>query len=259
MSHPVSLQGVYTEIEKGIGLSKCRQCGCMREVLDDFAESLPTIDTDEARALLRSVQAWHAQMKPVRYACLGCAACFPALAQNTFAAALPAAEPSHVLSCDFRVTASWPAVAGEYVVVDKTAHVAVSTLGSIALAEELARRRPKGLAIAGKTETENIGIDKIVKNMITNPALQYLVVAGKESTGHQSGSTLLALSANGIDENGRVIGAAGKRPVLRNVSHTEVEAFRAQVEVIDLIGCDNADEIQARVEALSPKAPGPCG
>jgi tetrahydromethanopterin S-methyltransferase subunit A len=259
MSQPISLQAAYTEIEKGIGLSKCRQCGCMREVLDDFAKSLPSIDTDEARALLRSVQAWNAQMKPVQYACLGCAVCFPAVAQNAFAAALPAAGPSHGLSCDFRITDDWPAVVGEYFVVDKTAHVAVSTLGSVALAADLAQRRPKGLAIVGKTETENIGIDKIVKNVITNPALQYLIVAGRESAGHQSGNTLLALSANGIDQNGRVIGSAGKRPALRNVSHTEVEAFRAQVEVIDLTGCESVEAIQARVEALSPKAPGPCG
>jgi tetrahydromethanopterin S-methyltransferase subunit A len=259
MSHPVILQAVCTEIGKGIRLSKCQQCGCMREVLDYFAESLPAIGTDEARALLRSVQAWNAQMKPVQYACLGCTVCFPAVAQNAFAAVLPAAEPSHGLSCDFRMTDDWPAVVGEYFVVDKTAHVAVSTLGSVALASDLAHSRPKGLAIVGKTETENIGIDKIVKNVITNPALQYLIVTGRESAGHQSGNTLLALSANGTDQNGRVIGSAGKRPALRNVSRTEVEAFRAQVEVIDLTGCESVDAIQARVEALSPKAPGPCG
>lgn len=259
MSQLVDLQNVIAEIEKGIGLSKCQQCGCMREVLDDFAQTLPSIDTAAASALQRSLQDWNARMKPVRYPCLGCEVCFPAVAQNMFATALPEDAPSRALSCDFRVLDDWPAVVGETFVLNRTAHVAVSTLGSVALPEALAQRHPKGLAIVGKTETENIGIDKLVKNVITNPALQYLIVAGQESAGHQSGNTLLALHAHGVDTNGRVIGAAGKRPVLRNVTQAEIEAFRTQVELIDLIGCESVDEIQARVEAVSPKAPGPCG
>jgi tetrahydromethanopterin S-methyltransferase subunit A len=48
---------------------------------------------------------------------------------------------------------------GEYFVLDKDRTVAVSTLASITLAEALAQRKPHGLAIVGKTETENIGLD----------------------------------------------------------------------------------------------------
>ena len=75
----------------------------------------------------------------------------------------------------------WPPIIGEYFVSDdKTCSVAVSTLASVKLAEEIAKIKPKGLCIVGKTETENIGIDKIIKNTITNPAIRFLIVAGKD-------------------------------------------------------------------------------
>ena len=60
----------------------------------------------------------------------------------------------------------------------------------------------------------------------------------------------MALADNGTDDKGRVIGSQGKRPILRNVSAEEISAFRQQVQVIDMIGCQSADEIFARVEEL---------
>ncbi len=259
MTMSTSLQTIRTEIEQGIRLAKCQKCGCMRETLDHLAARLPQVETEEAQALRASIQAWSQQMKPVQYACLGCVYCYPAVAQNAFATAFPSVEAAPGLVCDFRAAPGWPSVVGEYFVVDKAGYTAVSTLGSTALAQELAEAKPKGLAIVGKTETENIGIDKIVKNTVTNPGIQYLVLAGKETEGHLSGKTLLALKENGIDADGRVIGSPGKRPILRNVSAAEVEAFRAQVQVIDLVGCEDPDEIRARIEELSPQAPEPCG
>jgi tetrahydromethanopterin S-methyltransferase subunit A len=254
-----SLQALRRELENGIGLDKCQKCGCMRETLDNLTMQLPILGTPQADELARDLTIWNARLKAVQYACLGCAYCYPAVAQNTFTEAFPDLEQAPGLKCDFRAGVGWPAVVGDFFLMDKGGHIAVTTLASVALAEELATHEPKGLALVGKTETENIGIDKIVKNVITNPALQYLVVTGKDSAGHQSGRTLLALAENGINPEGRVIGAPGKRPILRNVSAEEVAAFRAQVEVVDLIGCEDAKEIRARVESLSPKAPVPCG
>lgn len=254
-----TLQSVRKEVEAGIALPKCQKCGCMREALDQLAALLPTIDPAETDALAASVTEWSKQMQPVKYDCLGCAYCYAAVAQNAFAAAFPSVSQAP-RACDFQVTpGSWPSVVGEYLVIDRTAPVAITTLGSIALAEELADRKPKGLAIVGKTETENIGIDKVVKNIVTNKAIQYLVVAGDDPAGHLSGRTLLALVQNGIDASGRVIGSPGKRPVLRNVSAAEIQAFREQVDVIDMTGCVDVAEIAARVAALSPKELLPCG
>ena len=147
---------------------------------------------------------------------------------------------------------------GEYFVVDRANSVAVSTLATVQLVEELVNRKPKGLAIVGKTETENIGIDKVIKNVITSSTLRYLIVAGTEPEGHHTGQTLLALAQNGIDENGRVLGSTGKRPILRNVSASEIQAFHEQVQVIDMIGCESPDEIGARIEELAQQVTTPC-
>ncbi|TNF52386.1 DUF4346 domain-containing protein [bacterium] len=165
---------------------------------------------------------------------------FPALASTTLS------------SCEFEVNAdSWPPVAGDYSILDVSAPVAVSTLSSSKLEEKLAQQRPEGLCIVGKTETENIGIDKIVRNIITNPSIQFLLLVGKDTAGHQSGTTLMALWENGVNKNMRIIGSKGRRPVLKNVTSSEVKTFRKQVHIDNLIGCENTRTITKRVRELA--------
>lgn len=242
---------VQSELETGLQLVKCRQCGCMGGALDRFAQQLPGLPGKEASDLAGKVADWKAQMKPIRYACLGCEHCFPAVAENSFAAAFPDATHPPALACGFQTNEEkWPAVVGEYFVLNSSAPVAVATLASIQLAEELAHLKPVGLGLVGKLETENIGIDKIVKNTISNPAIRFIIVAGLEPVGHHSGSALLALYQNGVDDNNRVLGSTAKRPVLRNVTSAEIDAFRKQVQIVDLLGCEDPVEITNRVTEL---------
>jgi tetrahydromethanopterin S-methyltransferase subunit A len=150
---------------------------------------------------------------------------------------------------------SWPFVPGTYFVADPAAPVAVTTLGSVALAEEVSKSPPKGLCIVGKVETENIGIEKIIKNIISNPAIRYLICAGQEPPKHLTGATMLALFRQGVDERNRISGSPGMRPVLPNTSLEEVQAFRQQVEPIDMIGCTDVETIHAKVIALAKAVP----
>ncbi len=253
MSRAEQIELARKELEEGIQLSKCQQCGCMRDALDELASLLPTVESDEARAFDQRVAAWSQRMRPIQFGCLGCAHCYAAVAQNALAVAFPRSSQISA-PADFQVRADgWPSVAGEYFVLDRAGPVAVTTLGNVTLARELAFRKPQGLTIVGKTETENIGIDKLVKNMVSNSSLQYLIVAGDDPPGHFSGRTLLALAQNGVDATGRVIGSPGRRPILRNVSLDQVQTFRQQVQVIDLIGCEDPTEIAARVQTLLPR------
>lgn len=261
MTPEKGLQTVRAELEAGIALPKCQKCGCMESALKSLVAVLPTIGTDDASALAASVSASLKQMRPIQYACLGCEYCYPAVAQNAFGLAFPALSHAAAdLSCEFRVhDEGWPPVVGEYFVLDKASPVAVSTLASVQLAEELAHHKPNGLAVVGKTETENIGIDKVIKNVVTSPTLRYLIVAGIDPKGHLTGRTLLALAENGVDENGRVVGSPGKRPMLRNVSIPEIQAFREQVQVIDMIGCESPAELSLRIGELAQQVTTPCG
>ena len=118
------------------------------------------------------------------------------------------------------------------------------------MADKIAEMKPDGLSIVGKTETENIGIEKIIQNVLAATSIRYLILCGKDSQGHCSGQTMLSLAANGIDSNKRVIGSKGKKPVLSNTSIDEVNAFRNQLKVIDLIECDDSNTILAKIDEL---------
>ncbi|MDF2616782.1 MAG: Tetrahydromethanopterin S-methyltransferase [Sedimentibacter sp.] len=145
--------------------------------------------------------------------------------------------------------------AGEYHVLslDSTSSVAVSTLSSSKLSEELAGLKPRGLSIVGKTETENIGVEKIIKNVLAVPSIKYLILCGKDSQGHYSGNTLLKLFENGVDQNKKVIDSKGRKSVLINTLQEEIELFRKNISVIDMIDCENINEILDKIEELREK------
>lgn len=267
-----ALGKIEDELREGMALAKCRKCGCMKETLEALADSARNLNTTSADGLASSLSGWQSEMEPIKYACLGCAYCFPAVAINEFNKAFPEAASSDALSCAFEVPArrfalaggkerTWPPVPGEYKVLcdDAECPVAISTLGSMELTDELADAAPHGVCIVGKTETENIGIDKLIKNTITNQTVRFLLLVGQDPKGHLPGQTLLSLSANGVDEKMRVIGSNGKRPILRNVTKTEVESFRKQVEVVDLIGCEDIGVIGDKIKELPMAAKTPCG
>jgi tetrahydromethanopterin S-methyltransferase subunit A len=151
--------------------------------------------------------------------------------------------------------AEWPYVPGTYFVSDPGAPVAVCTLGSVELAPLVAADPPTGLCITGKVETENIGIEKIIKNVLSNPAIRFLLCVGNEPPRHLTGATMVALFENGIDGEKKIPGSPGMRPMLPNTSVEEVEAFRAQVEPVVMIGCTDVSEIHAKVSELAARAP----
>ena len=247
---------IQSELREGMELPKCRKCGCMKESLESLQMSLSSLQVEASSDLLANIEHWLEQMEPITYACLGCDYCFPAVAMNMFHTAFPEAGRSQALSCGFEMSGhNWPPVAGEYYAFcdGPGCPVAVSTLASVELAERLARVRPKELCIVGKTETENIGIEKIIKNTVTNPTIRFLLLVGKDSKGHQSGRTLLALWENGVDENMKVVGSPGRRPILRNVAREEIEAFRKQVQVVDMIGCEDEKRIVEELKELSQR------
>ncbi len=253
---------IQEELQEGMRLSKCRKCGCMKETLQNLQASLTSTSTENPQVLLEAIEHWLKQMQTIQYACLGCDHCFPAVAINIFHQGFPDAGQSEAPNCAFEVNVQdWPAVVGEYYAFCEgpSCPVAVSTLGSTGLAEQLARVRPGALCIVGKTETENIGIDKLIKNIVTNPTIRCLLLSGHDPSGHYSGKTLLSLWTNGVDEKMKVIGSPGRRPILKNVSREDVEAFRKQVALVDMIGCEDVEKIVAKIEALSEEAVSSCG
>ncbi len=180
-------------------------------------------------------------MVPKKYDCLGCDICFPAIAANAFAEAFPEAMPEGAL-CPTETPAAragWPPLPGEYSILRYGASVAVCTLNSENLARELTNSAPEGLAIVGTLHTENLGIERVIRNVLANPNIRVLVLCGEDTRqmiGHLPGQSMESLFANGIDEKQRIVGATGKRPFLKNVTLEQVGAFKNQVQLVSMIG-----------------------
>jgi len=114
--------------------------------------------------------------------------------------------------------------------------VAICTLSSIDLLETVSRSSLMNkVLIVGRLLSENKGIDTVISFAIKHPEFKRLVLCGKEVKGHRAGQALLALTINGMDAFGRIIGAHSPNPVLMS-SPPDVEIFRHQVQIINLIG-----------------------
>jgi len=106
-----------------------------------------------------------------------------------------------------------------------------------------------GAALSGTLQTENIGIEKIVCNVVANPNIRYLVLCGPESPGHLSGEALKALAHNGVDEHKRIIGTKAPTPYLFNLPSQFIERFTKQITVIDLLNEGDPELIKKAVWA----------
>jgi len=96
-----------------------------------------------------------------------------------------------------------------------------------------------GAALSGTLQTANIGIEKLICNIVANPNIRYLILGGPESEGHKTGDAIKALLKNGVDEKKRIIDTTGLTAVLYNVPVEFIQRFREQLTLVD---CQFQDE-----------------
>lgn len=146
----------------------------------------------------------------------------------------------------------WPPLRGDYSLGDPDSRIAVVTLASHLTA--------KGSAIWGPCKTENLGVEKVVANLIANSNIRFLLICGDESKGHLPGDSIIALHKNGVDGDGRIVGSKGAIPFIENLAKEAIERFQRQVVLIDRIGLVDEGEIEEIVgeyRALSEPFPEP--
>ena len=146
----------------------------------------------------------------------------------------------------------WPILKGEYEVGNVQNCVAVITLGSHLHGEP---HLEAGAAITGPCKTENLGLEKVVAHIISNPNIRFLIVTGSEVKGHITGEAFMMLHANGVAEN-RIVGATGAIPYVENMTDETVSRFQEQVECIDLIGTEDEGTIVSKIKECASKDPG---
>ncbi len=88
----------------------------------------------------------------------------------------------------------WPIVKGDFNSGDANSPVAVMTCGSHLDEKGICE---KGAAICGSCKTENLGLEKVIANIISNPNIRFLLLCGTEVKGHLAGQTMAALHKGG--------------------------------------------------------------
>lgn len=112
-----------------------------------------------------------------------------------------------------------------------------------------------GAALAGTLQTENIGLEKVICNIVSNPNIRYLVLCGPESPGHLTGEVIAALMKNGMDEKRRVIGTDSPTPYLFNIPVEYVDRFRKQITLVNLLNEGDPELIRLAVCACFQERP----
>ncbi len=201
-------------------IEKCEGCSCYVDTIKEFDAVLtqPGVQApDEVRGRIGELDAKH----QTTHGCIGCDPCYPVAVSNALyeisggesaeacgascdCGPLPA-PPTSIVTIGKAVrpitekrTVSWPIETGDYRLGNPAGSVAVATLASEDLYKEfLENSCAAGCAICGKVFTENIGIEKVVKNIISNRHIRFLILCGQEAKGHLTGACIKALHANG--------------------------------------------------------------
>jgi len=248
------------QLREAAAAKKCWSCGCLHDSLAAVERAFPEGERPiELDAVLRDARE---RLVEVRYDCLGCPVCYPALAIN----ALNRGGTGHTVDLEtcpsgkVEEREGWPPLPGAYTALRYQSPVAVCTLTDDALAAAVAREAGPEVAIVGTLQTENLGIERLILNVLANPHIRFLVLCGPDSRqaiGHLPGQSLVALAHSGLDERSRIRGAAGKRPVLRNLSREAVEHFRRTLEIVDLVSHTQVPAILDAARECAARNPGP--
>jgi tetrahydromethanopterin S-methyltransferase subunit A len=211
------------EIGRGMELKKCRKCGCMKDALDHAGGAFESSEEPEIRSLLPRISDYQSRMEPLAYDCIGCKKCWGAdaiieLANNFDEIELDTCGSDERAAGDIKsavtssntyspssAIAAWPPHPGDYVLGNPEGTVAICTLSNHDLPVSLIAAREPAVAIAGRCDTENIGVEKVVLNLLANPRIRWLVICGTEAKGHRAGDAFLRLKERGVDADMRVL------------------------------------------------------
>jgi tetrahydromethanopterin S-methyltransferase subunit A len=263
-SLPFRAAQALNEIARGIELKKCRKCGCMKDALDQAERAFESAEESEIRSLVPRIAVYQARMQPLVYDCIGCKKCWGADATielaNNFdeveldicgnedehaSGGIQSAIGSSNRSAHASTVAAWPPHPGDYVVGNPEGTVAICTLSNRDLAVRVTAAGEPAVAIAGRCDTENIGVEKVVLNLLANPRIRWLLICGTEAKGHRAGDAFLRLKERGVDADMRVLESASWRPILKNLTLLDVAQFRQQIEEVNLIGVTELESILA--------------
>ena len=87
----------------------------------------------------------------------------------------------------------WPLVKGDFHSGDANSPVAVVTMGSHLDEQGIC---DAGAALCGSCKTENLGLEKVIANIIANPNIRFMLCVGTEVKGHLAGQTIHSIQGD---------------------------------------------------------------
>ncbi len=129
----------------------------------------------------------------------------------------------------------WPPVPGSFVLGSMKSPVAVAIVGRARFALS-----PEHYCMMGHLRSANLGIEKVIANIVSNPRIRFLIVCGREE-GHLPGDAIVSLANNGINEDTSIVGTRAQLPFLSDITREAIARFREQVKVIDLMNPKESD------------------
>lgn len=246
---------IAEELRLAMGAKKCHPCGCFHDAIKRLDEAQSAFSPAARKELLATLEEAREHLVPLEHGCLACATCWPANALAIARESRPGANlVSRCLTVEPKRDHRWPPFLGEYRLLDSGAHIALCTLTTEPLMNAVAQARPDGVAIVGILQTENLGIERLIQNVLSNPNITELVICGADSRrriGHFPGQSLVSLWSNGIDKNGSIKGATGRRPEIKNVSSEIVKTFRQEIALHDHRGEVEPDAVLDAIAKLA--------
>lgn len=254
-SNVVNPRAAVDSLRKAAGAKKCWSCGCLHSSLKTIREVLA--GQSSSNELAAAVTDCENHLTAVKYDCLGCEECYPADAVNALGI-----EGNACPAGDVEKREGWPPLPGRYTALRYQAPVAVCTLASDDVYAQIRDQAGCEVSIVGTLQTENLGIERLIENIVANPNIRFLIVCGsdsRQSIGHLPGQSMVSLAHSGLDERDRILGAKGKRPIIRNLAPAAVDHFRRTVEVVDRIGEADVHALLALCSSTGDRNPGPAG
>lgn len=145
----------------------------------------------------------------------------------------------------------WPVSPGDYIIGNPEGSIAVCTLTSQELMNPIAENG--SVAIVGRLVTVNLGIEKIIRNIVSNPNIRFLLVCGKDSPVFHTAQGLTCLFEKGVDREKRIIDAVGHYPVLRNIDTDQIQMFRKQCKILNRTGELDVTNIKTELDRLASR------
>lgn len=104
-------------------------------------------------------------------------------------------------------------------------------------------------AVAGQLYSE-AGVNFIVRNVLANPKIRYLVLCGEENKREKSGQALINLVKRGVNGESRRIIGTKTGFIDKEISLKAIAKFQEGIEIVDLKEICNPQKIQAVIDKL---------